>query len=254
MSDAKSKNWLLIQLRTWHSWIGVVLSGFIILVCLTGIYLNHKNLFTFGAEKREEKHEEKREGAAADKPSGEKGRGKMREPKPTLLSTATDVTTLSVSLPRAIELARAELGETPLEAVELKTERGRLVYKLKQGEGRELLVDAATGELRRKDEHKEGYKESYQADREDKAGYGGYDWGKIIKDLHTGKIGGDAGKLLTDLVAIMIILLTLSGLYLWAVPKLRKRKAARATAVRNQAAVPSMPPVMASTSRLPAQG
>lgn len=63
----------------------------------------------------------------------------------------------------------------------------------------------------------------------------GYDWGKIIKDLHTGKIGGEAGKLFVDVVAGTIILLTLSGLYLWAVPKLRKRKAERDAAAKARA-------------------
>jgi hypothetical protein len=53
------------------------------------------------------------------------------------------------------------------------------------------------------------------------------DWGKAIKDLHTGKIAGDAGKLLVDIVAGFIIPLTLSGLYLWVVPTLRKRRSSQ---------------------------
>jgi uncharacterized iron-regulated membrane protein len=47
--------------------------------------------------------------------------------------------------------------------------------------------------------------------------------GKLIKGLHTGKLGGQAGKLLVDFTSLTILALTLSGLYLWAWPKIHRR-------------------------------
>jgi uncharacterized iron-regulated membrane protein len=224
----RSKNWLLIKVREWHSLLGVWISAFVMLVCASGIYLNHKDLFRFGpAEKQVEsgKVDAAGKAAASAKRPGDKATS-------TVLTTATAVAELGISLPRAMELARAELGETPLETIELKHEKGRYIYKLKLGRGNELLVDARTGELTRK--MKEDRAE-YKAEEPDKAGLGGYDWGKIIKDLHTGKIGGEAGKLLTDAVALVIMGLTLSGLYLWYVPKYRKRKAEQAARTASRA-------------------
>jgi uncharacterized iron-regulated membrane protein len=50
--------------------------------------------------------------------------------------------------------------------------------------------------------------------------------GKLIKELHTGKLGGLAGKLLVDSTSLAILALTLSGLYLWAWPRIRRHKTA----------------------------
>ncbi len=44
---------------------------------------------------------------------------------------------------------------------------------------------------------------------------GGLNWGKLIKDLHTGKIGGFAGQLLVDLLGAVVIFLSCSGVWLW---------------------------------------
>jgi uncharacterized iron-regulated membrane protein len=50
-------------------------------------------------------------------------------------------------------------------------------------------------------------------------------WGKWIKDLHTGKVGGLTGKLVVDFTSGSILLLTLTGLYLWVWPRVRPRRA-----------------------------
>jgi hypothetical protein len=50
---------------------------------------------------------------------------------------------------------------------------------------------------------------------------------KVVTDLHSGKILGTAGKLAIDATAVAIVGLTLTGVYLWWLPKLRKRQNAR---------------------------
>jgi len=53
---------------------------------------------------------------------------------------------------------------------------------------------------------------------------GKINWPKLIKDIHTGKILGISGQLLADLTAVSLIFFSLSGIYLWVVPILRKRR------------------------------
>lgn len=181
-----NKNWLLVQFRKWHGWGGVFLSLFIVTVAVTGILLNHKDFFFHG---------EAKEG-----PTG-------------LLTSSTDFTTVPVSFDRALAISREHFGEVPLENIELKDERGWLHYKVARGHGEEIRIDASTGEA----SSKYGMKLTT-------AGTNNYNWAKIVDDLHTGKLFGTAGMLLVDLTSGVIIALTLSGLYLWGVPLLRKRQ------------------------------
>jgi hypothetical protein len=231
---AKSKNWLLVKVRAWHGWLGVALSAFIILVCCTGIFLNHKDLLLGKEEKREQPTPD----AAKGKPgAGGKHEAEGKEASGALRA-GMSLSSLVVTPDRALALAQEKLGnDTALERLELKDDHGRLVYKLKSGDGREVSIDAATSVVTTKS----GYKQQ-QDKPADKAGAMtstmGYDWGKIIKDLHTGKVGGDAGKLFVDFTSSIIILLTLSGLYLWSVPKIRKAKAQREAAAKAVASKP----------------
>jgi hypothetical protein len=185
-----NKNWLLVKFREWHSWGGLGLSAFILLVAATGILLNHKDMFFH--------------------------RGEAKKGPTGLLTASIDLDALPVSFARAMELSREHLGDGPFEKIELKDERGTLVYKVSRGEGREVQIDAKTGGVSSK------YGLSLDAR---KAGM--INWAKVVDDLHSGKLFGTAGKLMVDLTSGTIILLTLSGIYLWAVPWLRKRESAR---------------------------
>jgi uncharacterized iron-regulated membrane protein len=185
----RNKNWLLVKFREWHSWGGLFLSAFILLVAVTGILLNHKDLLLRGGQKNE--------------PAG-------------LLTAATDLAALPVSFARALELGRQCYGEVPLEKIELKDEGGWLVYKVCRGRGEEIRIDAHTGEVFSK-----------YGGRPGPGGARGLNWAKLVDDLHTGKAFGGFGTLLVDLTSGVIIALTLSGLYLWGVPWLRKRRSAR---------------------------
>lgn len=230
----------LLQYRKLHTWFGLFAAMFLVMIALTGIYLNHKNTFQpllelVGAPPKHDEHAG---------PSGKPG------------ATATDLAALPVSLSQALEKAAPHLGERSVERVELKPEHGRVVYKVKAVGGPEVIVDATTGATEVKGEmkapkpteEKGGKAGKPKGDKGEKGEkkepkdepvytataapdgpkpQPGTDWGKAIKDLHTGKIGGDAGKLLIDLVAAGLVFLTFTGIYLWAVPALRKRRSAR---------------------------
>jgi hypothetical protein len=224
-ATTRPKNWLLIQFRQWHGWLGTVLSLLIVLVCLSGIYLNHKDLF-----------------APRQVPAGATGKApaeSARKPPVGGLTTTTDLSRLAIDLPGALRMARELWGDVPLEKVEIKHEKGTLVYKVNAGQGREVLVDADSGTTT--------VKGPTGPPTPGQAAQAGVDWGKFIKDLHTGKLGGLAGKLLVDLTAVVVMVLTLSGLYLFIVPKLRQRRAqARAAAAAAQSTVQVSVPASSS--------
>ncbi len=50
-------------------------------------------------------------------------------------------------------------------------------------------------------------------------------WERVLLDLHSGRIVGLPGSLMMDLVALCLIFMAISGLYLWQQAKPRKRKA-----------------------------
>jgi hypothetical protein len=188
-SPGGNKNWLLLKFRQWHSWGGLALSLFILVVAATGILLNHKETFL--------------------------NRGEPKKAPTGRLTASTDLAALPVSFARALELAHGHFGDVHLEKIELKDERGTLVYKVARGEGEEIRVDARTGAVSSK------YGLSLDPGRP-----GSINWAKVVDDLHTGKLFGQPGRLAVDLTAGTIIALTLTGIYLWAVPHLRKRQGA----------------------------
>ncbi len=52
-------------------------------------------------------------------------------------------------------------------------------------------------------------------------------WQQVVLDLHSGRILGRTGVVVMDLSAILLILLSVSGFYLWLQGKKRQRRAAR---------------------------
>lgn len=223
----KTNNGWLIAFRKYHTWLGLAMTAFIVVIALTGIYLNHKDLFKGQVGKPKPSEAAK----AGD------GKPARSEPPPEAtdgLTTATDLDALPVTFSQAMAVCRDRLGEQPVERIELKNEKGRLVYKVKTASG-ELVVDAGSGEATEKPRDKGKKAEGTQYapvvqtaeeyEKEQKGG--GTDWGKLIKDLHTGKVGGLAGKLLVDLTALILVVLCLTGVYLYVVPWLRKRRSAR---------------------------
>ena len=224
-------NALLLFWRKAHTWVGLFIGLFVITIALTGIYLNHKD--TLGGLLGIKKLEKAKEKEPTKESGGISAGG-----------SATELANLPVSFIGALTAASNTLGNFLVERVELKVEKGRWVYKVKAADEREVVIDAHSGVVQTKGEMKSPKQEKQK--KEDPASMHSepkpMDWGKAIKDLHTGKIGGDAGKLLVDLIAVLLIMLTLSGVYLWVVPTLRKRRSAQkraAAAVQVREATPT---------------
>lgn len=123
---------------------------------------------------------------------------------PPALSTTT---VPPVLFERALTMARERFGDVVLEKAELKQDGSALIYAFKTSEedgGRELLIDASTGKVIKKDKRH--------------AASGQFDYRRLVKDLHSGKLGGKWGKLIVDAIAAAMIGLALSGFFLWRPP------------------------------------
>ncbi len=232
----KNPNALLIAFRKYHTWLGVAMTLFIGTIAVTGIYLNHKQTFNsaFGIEPKKDDDEKPKPIARTEgeekpkKPEGSRTE-KPKKPKPQTvdagfdgpLTTSTDLTKLPVGFADAMAAVRAKVGDRNVEKIELKSEHGKLVYKV-ETEGGTVIVDPAAqtpdgGTMTAVTEVKPT------------------DWGKVIKDVHTGKIGGLVGKLTADFTAVVLTMLCVTGVYLWVVPMLRKRRSARERAAAEAA-------------------
>lgn len=212
-SAPRSKNWLLTKFRNWHTQAGMIVAVFLLVVGFTGIFLNHKPFFLglVGLETKREMAKEK------PMPREKKSAGEHAE-----LRLDSALSGQPVGFDKAIGLARERWGDQRIEKIELKEERGELNYRIKQKDGPELIISAISGEVIEK-----GHYENLGKPGPDGKAARGFDWGKLALDLHTGKIVGDAGKLVMSSASFIMLTLTLTGIYLWAVPKWRKRQAAR---------------------------
>lgn len=235
----KSKNWLLAKSRQWHLWGGLIAGVFLLVVGATGIVLNYKKpIFAALGLEREAK-----EMKVAD---GDYAKPEKRAKKETKLTTVAGFAAATVSVEQALALARKNLGEVALERIELKDEHGTLLYKIKSHSGEELQVNAITGAHFVKGEY-----EKVKAAPDGAVMARTTDWGKIMLDLHTGKIGGEVGKAIMTVAAVVMLLLTLSGVYMWLKPLLIRRQNAKArAAVTGSAGVaPPAVPVVATTAK-----
>lgn len=137
------------------------------------------------------------------------------------------------------------MGDVEVERIELKAEPGQTLYKVKQASGEELWIDAATGAQFTKGRYQKTAKMGADGGPAAQT-----DWGKILLDLHTGKIGGAIGKAIMSAVAILLVFLSLSGVYMWLKPILIRRTNKLSKPVTAQSAA-SRPRVPHSSQPLP---
>jgi uncharacterized iron-regulated membrane protein len=210
----KPRHRLLTWARRWHAWGGLIAALFLLVVGSTGILLNYKKpvLSALGLEPAQQAplRIQSKAASGAEVPEVD-------------FSTVNGLGAAGFPAAEAFALARQHLGEVPLDRIELKREAGVLVWKIKGIDDREVLVDAKTGAS-----HLKGRYEKVVSAKSSGAPNRTTDWGKIALDLHTGKIGGEAGKAFMTLVAAVLVFLSLSGVYLYAKPVLIRRANARA--------------------------
>lgn len=212
-SSVRPRHRLLAWARRWHAWGGLLAALFLLVAGSTGVVLNYKKpiLTALGLESREPVQRSKVK--AADRPA-ETGAG---------FTTVTGFDAAAIPIAQALAAARERLGEVSLDRIELKRESGVLVWKVKAADEREVIVDATTGAAFLK-----GRYERNAAGGNSAGGGRSIDWGRIALDLHTGKIGGEVGKALMTVMALMLVFLSMSGVYLYAKPWLIRRANARA--------------------------
>lgn len=204
----KPKHWLLAQSRQWHKWGGLFAGLFLLLIGLTGIVLNYKQPIFAKLGIETKRGERDASPLPASKSAGE-----------VSFTTDAGVTGGKVDFVGALAIAKAEWGDVSLERAELRSERGTVNFRFRNSDGEELWINAADGTHLVKGEYE-------RLGKPDKDGNVARttDWGKILIDLHTGKIGGGFGKALMTFVAGLLLLLTLSGFYLWLKPLLIRRQ------------------------------
>jgi uncharacterized iron-regulated membrane protein len=202
------KHTMLQRARQWHNSAGLIAALFLLVLGSSGIVLNYqKPIFNALGLKTEVK--------PGRMPSSG---GKHEQPA---FTTATGFAAAAVTTDAALTRARTTLGDVPLERIELKDERGDLFYKVKARGGDEIWINAMTGAHFLKGEYEKvkGPAASTVTRQTD--------WGKILIDLHTGKIGGEFGKAVVSIAALLLLLLSLSGVYMWTKPALVRLQNAR---------------------------
>lgn len=210
LRSPEAKNRWLAQSRRWHRWGGVTAGLFLLLLATTGIILNYKQpIFTaLGIPA-------KRERDVSPLPP---------QSKPARVEFTTDgITGGAVTFEQALALAKNEWGDAVLERAEIRTERSGVTFRFRNTTGEELWVDAADSRHAMKGEY-----ERISRGESGREPVRTTDWGKIVLDLHTGKIGGEAGKALMTIIAVILLLLILSGVYMWLKPLLIRRQNVRA--------------------------
>ncbi len=218
----RPKNRLLAQMRRLHLWFGVTAALFLLVFGLTGVVLNYKKpIFTaLGLEPKPTLAPPDDSGGAVAPPKRPTNRADDGAALP--FTTATGLAAAAVTPDAALHIAQRELGEVPLERIELRRERDELIWKIKSRAGHEVLINALTGRAGTKG----AYEKLGPPDANGQPSRS-FDWGKFLLDLHTGKIGGEVGKAVMTVAAGGLLFLTVSGLYLWLKPLLIRRGHAR---------------------------
>lgn len=199
-------------LRSWHKWLGVAVALPVVTIGVTGVLLGHKDL-------------------TKDLRQTLSWFGGPTDLKPVAADSAVDPSSPTGDIGRDAAIAIAERQWDGANAKDAEIKRTELTsfYRVKGEKGRELYVAAATGEVFDKrgfEKQKEADKrfvESRKKDREraEKGGKG--DWQKLVKDIHTGRVFGRYGRFVSDAIAIVLLFLAGSGLYMWVKPLLIRR-------------------------------
>jgi hypothetical protein len=225
-------NGLARRFRKWHSVLGAFAAFFLAVVGLTGIFLNHKLFFSRLLA-----------GDPADSPKVASARQKDGSSESGLW--LEDIAGLPVGFDRALNLAAEHWGKPRIEKIELKDEKGELIYKVKQPDGLELLISATTGAIVER-----GHYEKLGMPGPDGQRARSFDWGKLMLDLHTGKIVGEPGRYASTAVSLVLLTLTWTGVWLWLKPKLKPRTAGASPKTNFEPFPPAAASYPTATSRL----
>ena len=153
-----------------HLWLGIATTGIVLVVCVTGILLNHKRPL----------------GLMPDVPN----------PSPGALAASLPVAELAARAERAVP---AEVAAAGIDRMDLRPGDGFVKVRFDDREVHEVTVDLATGRV------------LHVGLRND----------VFLEKLHSGEIFGGQGVLLSDLAAVALAVLLISGYWLWLYPRSR---------------------------------
>jgi hypothetical protein len=153
-----------------HLWLGVVTTGIVLIICVTGVLLNHKRAL----------------GLMPDVPGD----------TPGALSRSLPVAELAARAERAV---RPQVAATGIDRMDLRPGDGFVKVRFDDREVHEVTVDLASGRI------------LHVGLRND----------VFLEKLHSGEIFGDGWTLLSDVAAVALAILLVSGLWLWLYPRAR---------------------------------
>ena len=180
--------------RTIHSWMGLVLLPWVIVIAATGFYLNHHKLVLSWIGQPE---------------FSEAGFSAQELPVPK----STD---------DALALAKTVWPDETVRRVSEENYHGRPSVHVKKRSGT-VILSKPTGHYYVKTRFK---RLTYAPDGTllHEKRY----WGRVFKQLHeTGWLGGGLGTWLADIVALALIVFSATGLIVWSTPRLRRLRASK---------------------------
>ncbi len=189
-------------LRAWHKWVGVVAALALISFAVTGILLNNRE--TFGLKPPAPKPPAPDAAAASDLPK---------------FTAGVRLASLPVTPEQALAIARQRFGDVPLDKLELKHEKGALQYRIHTREKppAKLYIDAATGDAVTQQPEAAAKLE------------------KFILDLHHFNFGEGRFRIVADVFAGSLALLTASGLWLFVREESARRRSRQIARERSAA-------------------
>jgi hypothetical protein len=153
-----------------HLWLGIVTTGIVLIICVTGVLLNHKRPL----------------GLMPDVPN----------PSPGALPASLPIAELAARAERAV---RPEVAASGIDRMDVRPGDGFVKVRFDDRQVHEVTVDLASGRV------------LHVGLRND----------VFLEKLHSGEIFGDGWTLLSDIAAIALAILVISGYWLWLYPRAR---------------------------------
>lgn len=153
-----------------HLWLGIVTTGIVLVICVTGVLLNHKRPL----------------GLMPDVPNE----------SPGALARALPIAELAARAERAVPAAVAAAG---IDRMDLRPGDGLVKVRFDDREVHEVTVDVVTGRVL-----DVGLRNDV-----------------FLEKLHSGEIFGSGWVLLSDVAAVALAILVISGYWLWLYPRSR---------------------------------
>lgn len=179
-------------LRTTHSWLGIMVFPWIIIIGLTGVYLNHSQaIYSFIKQAKFSESQFK------EKPRAEWG---TRE--------------------KARSISNLAWNNQPVTKVWEGPYHGRPSIYVKNPKGLTVL-SIRTGHYYLKTRYT---RRTFSPDGE--LLHTKYYWGAVFKVLHrAGWLGGALGTWIADVVGLVMMIFGISGMLMWSIPRVKRLRA-----------------------------